>query len=757
MRAAFRFLLLACAVGLSAGYAFADQSTRAWTPPAEERVRVVQRADARWQRLFPQGQIRAHAEGRELIAFALDAAATGGDADRIRQALEMLRAMQDTDPASKTYGNMRWYTDDARVVDRNGVEFIVRHAAVLWLQYRDWLTPEQRAPLVAMLELARTGITRHAVAVSYTNIFLMKAWNLIALGEGLDDAPLVAQGQQMLRDWLAYTSRNGISEYLSPTYNAVNLENLSLIRNLSRDPLSRQLADAGLDAIWSDVALHWYAPAGRLGGSHSRDYNRLFNTGDINVLAGRAGWPAADFGAIQPGPYAYFAWRAPSERVEQLRSLPLPRWIGARWGEGAQQRHWHYMAADYSVGSTESGYNTIDTAPLAINLGGGADAPVVTWAMDGRGDHYGTQKILETGSGHLKALHLRPFLASVQRGSEVLFVAAGREDGSSDRLESTLVLPANSQFWLDGKPLSVFAHRSAWRFEPAPDGQRTRMAVAQQNGRDVLVLDDGDTGAGLGVARVFPVEQGREYRLRARIAGDAVTLYLNFYDAQGHLIGGERMQRAGGGAMADYAFAQRAPAGAVSCRAWLYSSIAARAHAVVSELAFERIEGEAVTVLGGFDFKVHQPQDIAIPAGATLVVQRGTAAAAFRLLGARDVDGREIGWHLHNDGLTNGAVRLTAQHATARRDGLGVLAMWAWVQGGLDERSAAEFRQRASAARSRFALTDDEIDANVQAVGAVASLHLKADVARGVRLVREGGDTLEEGAARSVNGQNTPY
>jgi hypothetical protein len=437
--------------------------------------------------------------------------------------------------------------------------------------------------------------------------------------------------------------------------------------------------------------------------------------------------------------------------------LPYPRWIGARWGEGPSQVYWHYMADDVSIGSTESGYNTIDTAPLAVNLGGGGDVPVITWTLDGRGDYYGTERILEAGSGHLKSLHLRPFISSVQRGGEVLFLATGAQDATSRQLESTLILPADAHFWLDGAPLSVFTHRSAWRFEPAPDGVRTQLSVAEEAGRTVLVLKDNDAAAGLGVARNFAVTAGQAYRLRARVADGPVMLYLNFYDAQGRLIGGEHMQRAGGGAEADYAFVQQAPAGAVRCRAWLYSSIAAQAQARISALAFEHVTAQGADTLGEFDFRVHQAQTIEIPAGATLVVQRGSAAVALRLLGARDVAGHAIGWRLYNDGLDRGAVRLTARHADAPGGGRGTVAIWAWAQGGLDAAAAAAFRRQASAAQGHFALESDVLDVTIRRPDGPVPLHLRADLARAVRLLREGGETLPEGVARRVNGGDMPF
>ncbi|MFT4174196.1 MAG: hypothetical protein QM639_16655 [Rhodocyclaceae bacterium] len=459
---------------------------------------------------------------------------------------------------------------------------------------------------------------------------------------------------------------------------------------------------------------------------------------------------------MPPGPYAAYAYRAPSADAERLRALPLPRWIGARWGEADAAVHWHYMAEDFSIASTESGYNTLDTAPLAISLGHGGEAPVMTWTLDGRGDYYGTARILEAGSGHLKALHLRPFISSVQRGSEVLFLASGGQDATSQRLDSTLILPADARLWLDGEALPVFTHRSAWRFEPAPDGARTRLDVVDTQGRTVLALKDDDPAAGLGVARQFAVEAGQTYRLRARVAGGPVMLYLNFYDAQGRLIEGEHMQRAGGGAEADYAFSQRAPAGAVRCRAWLYSSIAAQTEAIVSDLAFERLGPQGAEILGDFDFRAYRPQAIDVPAGATLVVQRGSAAVALRLLGARDTDGRAIAWRLYNDGLEHGALRLTAHHADGRVGGRGTVVVWAWARGGLDDAAAALFRRQASAARGDVDIDAEGVDARLERPG-VAPLHLRADVARGVRLLREGGEGMPAGVARSVNGVPLPF
>jgi len=224
---------------------------------------------------------------------------------------------------------------------------LTRRLALAWLLYGNQLAAPQRQTLQQVLHTAKTGVVRHPVAITYTNIWLMKTWNLIALGEGLDDDALARQGYTMLGDWLAHTRRTGINEYLSPSYYDVDLESLALISKLSRSPQARQQAREALDLFWHDIALNWYAPAQRLGGTHSRDYNRLFNAGGVNDWVNRAGWTGA---AAKPlvGPYDNLAWAEPPDSARAWSKDRFPGWsppAGARHPEalhplpGAQRQH----------------------------------------------------------------------------------------------------------------------------------------------------------------------------------------------------------------------------------------------------------------------------------------------------------------------------------------------------------------------------------------------------------------------------------
>ena len=109
------------------------------------------------------------------------------------------------------------------------MEFVIEQAVLIELQFRDRLSPAARQTLHDLLTDAAIGVQAHRVPVTYTNIFLMKCWNQIALGEALDKQELAADGYRSLGEWVEYTRRYGVVEYNSPTYYAVDLDALGLI------------------------------------------------------------------------------------------------------------------------------------------------------------------------------------------------------------------------------------------------------------------------------------------------------------------------------------------------------------------------------------------------------------------------------------------------------------------------------------------------------------------------------------------------
>jgi hypothetical protein len=157
---------------------------------------------------------------REIAAFILEAAGSPDyqqRATQIEAALAALVKMQDGDPASKTYGNLCWYRHEDKPSDLNAVQFATQPISLVKFRYADHLSPKAAASLDQFLTLAIEGVQRQKVNVNYTNIYLMKSWNLLALGEALKKPELTREGSDMLDQWMAFASKNGISEFLSPT------------------------------------------------------------------------------------------------------------------------------------------------------------------------------------------------------------------------------------------------------------------------------------------------------------------------------------------------------------------------------------------------------------------------------------------------------------------------------------------------------------------------------------------------------------
>lgn len=415
--------------------------------------------DREWAKIASPGP---DLQSREIMRFVLEAAGGAESAARapeIEQSLEDLERMQDKDPASKSYGNFCWYWHETKPGDRNAVEFITQAAALLRMRFEDRLSPKGRGDLDRLLALAIEGIHRQRVEVAYTNIYLMKCWNLLALGQALKRADLSTEGSAMLDDWIAFTARNGIHEYLSPTYYGVTLDSLGLMAGNIRDKDVHGKAIRCLNLVWDDIAANWFEPCGRLGGAHGRDYDYLTGHGDLDRHLADAGWipPPAQPGAGH-GVFNDAARWTPPDALRKEALSDIPRFVYQKWDAGDEAWAAQYVGHDFSIGVSGSCQGPEDK-PFAINLAGptGPKMVMVNFFMDGRGDAYGKIKTPTGSSGHPKAHHLTPYFHAVQRDAEVLFLASYPSGSVKDKpapvcLYSHMDLPAEAEVWTkDGR------------------------------------------------------------------------------------------------------------------------------------------------------------------------------------------------------------------------------------------------------------------------------------------------------------------
>jgi hypothetical protein len=720
---------------------------------AQEKERITHRLDSFWERNCEPSP-KTGTSIMDFSSFALDGASVGYRSDRIEFALEvLLKNVYRADQKSNKFGNMFWYYGDTAVKDMNGVEFCTRRDVLIWMLYKDALSEKSQRLCKELLTLSAEGIKRHQVKITYTNIILMKIWNLIAIGENCERTDLAVEGYRLLDEWLAYTAENGIYEFLSPTYYAVDFENLSLIAHLSKREYIRKKAVRALDYLWTDVALNWYAPSSRLGGTHSRDYDRLTGHGDLDNLVRRAGWMPNRQKPEKGDVYSYYAFYPPPKSAEIFLKSPFPRFVFQRWGSDEQSRSSHYLAKKFSIASAQSNYFNMDKTPLVIQLGEGDDTPVINYFMDGRSDYYGKNKIME-GSGHMKSLHLKPFTASVQHMNEVIFIAQSKDDKDvSEKCESIITLPADAEYWLNNEPLNIFAKRSAWEYYPSPNNTTTKIRITGTESAPVLEISDKDSTEGVGVQQRIDAVPAAQYTLRARVKGGSVSLYLNFYDKSGARIEPEHsVQMKSHKDFEWQEITETAPAQTASLAAWIYSPRGSKTECTVDAITVDETSGEKSKNIARFDFVPIKYQTFSMKENDTLFVKRNDAVASLRPLWITDGQNMHSPIVIDNDGLNFGSFRLTAAHSSSSAGKSGFAAFYCTADEGIASPKIFDtYRKRILALKISVASEEDQF--SIAANGLTGLMTLAADLKNRKILQRQGMNKGTENHVLSVNGK----
>ena len=377
--------------------------------------------------------------------------------ERLERLFALTRQMQDRDPQSKNWGNLRWYWRDAAVTDTNAVEFCMQDALLIHIRHDDWLPPAARKELADLLRLGVEGCLRHRVPTEYTNIAILNAGNLIVLGERFDRDDAAREGYRRLDAICLRTAAYGVHEFCSPTYYGTDLNGLLLIHTYAREQRERQQAAALLRVFWTDIAANWFPAAQRLGGCHSRSYDYLRGLGALDWHFWNQGWldsPSAG-SAERREPWSD-EWSPPSSLVEMGRQFP--RCVGQHWGILPAESRTNVLYRDIALSCCGAGYGNQDST-LVVDLPGGRELSRCYFIPDGREDPYGKKKY-ETGSArHPKALHLQPFWAGVQRSGDALglVIYRGRDLAAAEvfHLQSHFVLRRTADIWLNGKRLTM--------------------------------------------------------------------------------------------------------------------------------------------------------------------------------------------------------------------------------------------------------------------------------------------------------------
>ena len=393
---------------------------------------------------------------RDLNAGALIAVVVDNDPKTAEVFLRRSYATQDMDPHSHGYGQLKWVVTDARVTDFNAIEFGSLPMGPLLLKYRDRLSPEFLEWLKPHLKASLAALKQHRVTTSYTNICIMNAVNLMLMGQATDDSAAIAEGEHRIDDWIAFTQKNGIGEFDSPTYYGTDLNSLTIGMHYVASDSERQKLATILHYFWTDIAANYFAPAQKLAGPYSRDYDFLFGAGDLDTWLASIGLaPVSVLSTVGPDGMLLLdnltshSYTPPADVFALAKSGP--REVQSSWMPGAVGNRWDWQGNSVAMGSTSGSHGEQDKL-FAATFAGARDVPQVIVDVDVHDSPYGLYRQRDKNN-HPKPIHLASNLGSVQSGGLALLtldIDPSKLPDDVKGITTNFVLPSEGSVCVNG-------------------------------------------------------------------------------------------------------------------------------------------------------------------------------------------------------------------------------------------------------------------------------------------------------------------
>ena len=215
---------------------------------------------------------------------------------RANKVLSRVLSQQDTDLVNPWYGVWgRYYEEPAEKVpmpERLGCDFEGAALAHILVEHGAKLSPDVRRKAYEAMERVGWAIFRRNVGVAYSNIAVMGACVSLAAGEVLNEPRLMAYGRRKLGRLVDHTVHNGgFTEWNSPTYTRVVLNECERIMQLIQDPGARAEAERLRRTAWEEVAHYFHPGTQQWGGPHSRAYADRLTPDAVADLSSKIGLP----------------------------------------------------------------------------------------------------------------------------------------------------------------------------------------------------------------------------------------------------------------------------------------------------------------------------------------------------------------------------------------------------------------------------------------------------------------------------------
>jgi len=306
---------------------------------------------------------------RDSLQYAI-ALLDSGEEGRLERACDIIRkviSLQDEDPESRTYGIWSWFMEEPlekmSPPDWNWADFCGTQLLQAAIDHADRVPDDLREEIKASIIHAANSIKKRNVGPGYTNIALMGTYVTLAAGDLYDNTELLEYGRSRLRRFWEYTNEHGsFSEYNSPTYTVVAINEITRMLRHVKDPASRDLIEKLNSFAWLHLARRFHPPTRQWSGPHSRCYSTLLRTSSLAFIQRATG------GKLQflPESEAFESLDAhrleakcPDDFLHYFTDLPAPRLEIETFDKSGAAPHdivgTTYLDPDFTLGSVNIG------------------------------------------------------------------------------------------------------------------------------------------------------------------------------------------------------------------------------------------------------------------------------------------------------------------------------------------------------------------------------------------------------------------
>ncbi|NDW09954.1 hypothetical protein D0T56_09865 [Dysgonomonas sp. 520] len=220
---------------------------------------------------------------RESLEYAVALLKTEDKAymERGINIVKKILPMQETDESLPYCGIWPYYPEDPlrgrkAAIDYNWADFIAVPLIDVIINHSDYAGEKLVNDIKKALVLAAKAIKKRNVQPDYTNISIMGTYACYIVGDICDMPEMTSYARERLLNFYEYTIRNkGFTEYNSPTYTPVAMDELLRMQQTIINPEDRKIIDDLYAMSWNVIANHFHQPSGQWCGPNLRSYSSL--------------------------------------------------------------------------------------------------------------------------------------------------------------------------------------------------------------------------------------------------------------------------------------------------------------------------------------------------------------------------------------------------------------------------------------------------------------------------------------------------